>query len=184
MIKMSKKLFVLLAVIMVLSMISIPALATPPDNAQGDWYYHPRLDELVELKNVGGNSFLHTVEDSQWSGTFHGSEDCVVPVQEDCASSVDYGKVVFHSSGNANFNAVVLFPSVTVDGQTGTLEMRVNGSSPDPVSDWIGKWVITGGELQQAGLHGQGTWWGPGWQGIPGEWGEIHYSGNIHFESE
>ncbi len=184
---MKKTWFVMLVVIIVLSAVSIPALATPPETAAGDWYYHPRLDELELVKVVGGNTFFRTVEDSRWNGTFHGSEVCYAPDDpelDDCAASVDEGTVVFHRSGRANFHASVLFPSVTVDGATGSLEMRVDGSKPDPVTDWVGHWVITGGELHQAGLRGQGTWWGPGWQEIPGEWGVIHYSGNIHFESE
>ena len=177
---MNKKLFVLLAVIMVLSMVSIPGLASPPENAEGDWYYLPRLAEMV-VRGAGGNTIISTVEDSEWNGTFHGeTEDCVV--LDDCAVSVDYGKIVFHSSGRANFAGVVSFPSVTVDGKTGGLEMRVNGVKHGP--EWEGRWVITGGDLHQSGLRGKGTWWGPGWQEDPEEWGEIHYSGNIHFESD
>jgi hypothetical protein len=162
--------------------IALTVQAGPPDNAQGDWFYHPRLDELELVKIVDGNTFFRTVEDSRWNGTFHGSEDCVAVSEENCAASVDMGPVVFHRSGQANFQAVAHFPSVTVEGVTGSLEMRVTGSKPDPVTDWEGNWVITGGSLHEDGLRGQGPWWGPGWQEVPGEWGIIHYSGNIHFE--
>ena len=184
---MNKKLIVLLAVIMTLILVSIPALATPPDNAAGDWYYHPRLDELELVKEVGGNTFLRTVEDSRWTGTFQGTEDCIaesLPPEDICAASVDYGDVVFYRSGRGFFKGTVEFASVTVHGKTGSLEMRVNGTRPDPFTDWTGHWVITSGEGELTGLHGQGTWWGPGWQEVVGEWGEIHYSGKIHFEAD
>ena len=164
---MKKKLFVLLAVIMVLSMISIPAMATPPENAEGEWIYLPTGQEL--LKVAGGNTFLSITEDSRWTGTFDGE-------------SKDHGTVVIYRSGRLFFKGEVEFTSVTVNGQTGTLELQVNGSKQDSGSDWVGRWVVSGGELYEAGLRGQGSWDGPGWQGDPEVEGEIHYSGNIHFE--
>jgi hypothetical protein len=177
--KMKKKLFVLLAVIMALTMVSVPALAGPPEDAGGDWYYMPAA---LGVKVAGDNTFLTITDVSNWNGTFHGqSEDC--EVLEDCAVSEDYGTVVIHSSGDAFYKGVNIFPSVTVKGRTGRLEMRVNGLKKAG-SDWKGMWVITSGEGELAGLRGQGTWWGPGWQGDPEEWGEIHYSGKIHFDPE
>ena len=181
---MKKKLFVMMAMIMILSVGSIPALATPAGNAQGDWFYHPRLDELELVKLVGDNTFFRTVEDSRWNGTFQGSEDCKATEEDNCAASVDVGTVIFHASGRANFLGWVHFESVYVDGTSGSLEMQVNGTKPDAVNDWVGHWVITGGTLHDDGLRGQGSWWGPGWQEVPGVWGIIHYSGNIHFEAD
>lgn len=181
---MKKKLFVLLTLIIVLGAVSIPALATPSTDVAGDWYYHPRLGEL-EVRLAGGNTIFSTVEDSRFNGTFHGSEDCVAIEEKNCVASVDYGTVIIHPSGRANFQGWVLFPALTLDGHTGSLEMQVNGTLPSiGTSEWDGRWTITGGELHQAGLRGQGIWWGPGWQEVPGVWGEIHYSGNIHFESD
>ena len=166
---MRKKLLVLLAAAMLLLLVSIPASATPPQNAAGHWTYLPRGDEL--LKEAGGNIFLWNVEDAVWTGTFDGE-------------SVDTGIVVIHNSGSAYFNGNVVFESVVVDGKTGYLELRVNGRKPDltPDTEWKGHWVISaaGGELE--GLKGQGSWWGPGWNGNPEEWGHIDYDGKIHFE--
>lgn len=177
-----KRIFVLLTLIMVLAVISSAALAGPPENVAGDWYYHPRLDELETVKIVGGNTFLWTVEDSRWNGSFQGSEDCMAIPAQDCAASVDYGDVIFYRSGRGFFKGVVEFAEVTVHGKTGTLQMKVNGSRPDPFTDWTGHWVIADAGKQLKGLQGQGTWWGPGWQEIPGEWGIIHYQGKVHFE--
>lgn len=179
---MKKKVLILLVMIAILLAAAIPALATPAEDVQGDWFYHPRLDEVELVKIVGNNTFFRTVEDSRWNGTFQGSEACIVTAEENCASSVDSGPVVIHRSGLMNFQGWVRFDSVTVNGATGSLEMRVSGIRPATATDWQGQWVITGGELHQAGLRGQGPWWGPGWQEVPGQWGIIHYSGSIHYE--
>ncbi len=175
---MKKKLIFMLVVTMVLSMVSIPAFATPPENAEGVWCYLPRLDEFVFYKVVGGNQFFTFGEDANWTGTFAGD-------------SYDYGSGVIHSSGAWFFKGIVSFTTVTVDGETGSLELRVNGSRPDAGSNWVGRWVITGGGLHQAGLRGQGTFDGPGWPPPAGGtvecplgYGVIPYEGNIHFESD
>ena len=166
---MRKKLFVLLTTVMLLLLVSVPAFATPPQNAFGEWIYLPRGDEL--LKEAGGNIFLWNVEDAVWTGTFDGE-------------SVDSGVVVLHRSGSVPFKGDVVFETAVVDGKTGNLELRVNGTKPDlsPDTEWKGHWVISeaGGEL--AGLKGQGSWWGPGWGGDPKVWGHIDYDGKIHFE--
>ena len=166
---MKKIVFVMPVAILLLVLISIPAFATPPDDASGHWTYLPRGNEVI--KEAGGNLFLWTVEDSILSGTIEGQ-------------AVDQGKVILHRSGSLSFNGVVSFESATVHGKTGSLELRVNGTKPDssPDSDWKGYWVISsaGGDL--AGLKGQGTWFGKGWQGNPLEWGHLDYEGNIHFK--
>ncbi|MCP4409845.1 MAG: hypothetical protein GY807_19290 [Gammaproteobacteria bacterium] len=179
---MKRKFFVLLAVIMMVSVVSITAFATPPEDAGGDWYYMPTI---LGVKVAGGNTFLTISDIGNWKGTFDGeSEDCAAFPFEVCALSEDYGTVVIHRSGLTFYKGVNTFPAVTVDGKMGRLEMRVNGSKPVG-SDWQGHWVITNAEGDLAGLHGQGTWWGPGYNPeIPELWGEIHYSGNIHFGSD
>ena len=65
--------------------------------------------------------------------------------------------------------------------EQGTLVMSVEGSAPDAVSDWHGRWVILRGTDELATLRGQGTWWGPGAPDV-GLWGDIYYGGEIHFE--
>jgi len=75
----------------------------------------------------------------------------------------------------------------SVGDRSGTLEMRVVGEKPDqlPGTEWEGKWVILSGTDGLATLHGHGTWWGPGWNSAhPTEWGNINYSGKIHFDPE
>lgn len=187
---MKKKLFVVLAVILILSAVAIPALAGPPDKVQGYWYYIPTKDPFLGAKLADGNMFLTVADAGYWTGTFNGDVDCSeVALPEDvladkCGVSTDIGWVVIHSNDSWFYRGIVSLDPVTVDGKTGTLEMRVSGSRPDALAEWDGKWVITGGTGELAGLRGQGSWWGPGWLGDPAQYGVIPYSGNIHFEPE
>jgi hypothetical protein len=178
MIKMKKRLFVLLAVIVVLSMASTPALAVPPEDAGGVWCYMPAT--LVVEKVVGGNQFWTTSDVGYWTGTFHSG---VSP--EDPAVSEDHCSAVLHSSGYLWGHCTVSFAAVTVDGQTGGLEMSVLLSQPYAGAEWDGKWVITGGTGDLNELRGQGTMSGPGYNPEePEDCGVIDYSGNYHFEAD
>lgn len=162
---MKKKVLALLILVMILSALamSVHAESKQPTAAAGLWQYSPTI---LSSREVGGNTFLETVEDGIWTGTFQGD-------------STEDGKVVIHRSGRWSFNAIVSFGG-EVEGESGTLKMSVVGSRPDAFSDWFGYWVILSGTDELATLHGQGTWWGPGAQG-PGAWGDIYYAGKIHF---
>jgi hypothetical protein len=164
---MEKMLMTLLTLSVILSMLSVPALAESPTAASGDWYYMP---SIVSVRVAGGNTFIESTEEGIWTGTFEGE-------------SREAGHVARHRSGFVSFRATVSFDDVTVDGKSGTLQMRVVGEKPDASSDWQGKWVILSGTGELATLRGHGTWWGPGYNPLlPDEWGEIHYGGQIHFE--
>jgi len=163
---MKKMLLTLLTVFMVLSTLSMPMHAGPPTTAEGLWQYKPTV---LAVRVADGNTFLTTKEEGKWAGTFEGT-------------STEDGKVVIHSSGSWSFRGTVSFDG-EVNGKSGKLEMHVVGSKPDAVTDWEGKWVILSGTDGLATLRGQGTWWGPG-APAPGEWGDIYYSGNIHFKPD
>jgi hypothetical protein len=165
---MEKKLLVLLAVILILSSASIPAFAGPPENAAGEWYYLPT--GMVVDKVAGGNTFVSISDVGYWTGTIAGSE-------------TDVGTAVIYRSGRWGYTEGILtFESAVVDGLSGGLEIRVNGYRPDIYTDWQGQWLITEATGDLEGLQGQGSWWGPGWQGDPNEYGVVDYSGNVHFE--
>jgi hypothetical protein len=163
--KLTKTSLALLTVVVLLSALLMSAQAGPPTTAEGLWQYQPFIESA---RMAGCNTFLDTFENGMWTGTFVGT-------------STEDGKVVVHCSGFWSFNAIVTFSEVTVEGHSGTLVMSVEGSAPDAVSDWHGRWVILRGTDELATLRGQGTWWGPGAPDV-GLWGDIYYGGNIHFE--
>ena len=163
---MNKKLLALTILLMaaLLFTLSAPVLAGPPTPAEGLWRYQPFIEEV---RLAGGNTFMKTYENGEWIGTFFGT-------------STEDGTIVIHSSGAWSFKATVAFEG-EVEGKVGELTMHVVGSRPDATADWTGKWVILYGTGELATLRGQGDWWGPG-APAPGEWGDIYYSGGIHFE--
>ena len=163
---MKKMSVIVVLVVMILTTLLMSVHAGPPTNAEGLWRYQPFIDET---RVVGGNTFLKTHENGEWTGTFVGD-------------STELGQVVIHASGSWSFNAIVSYVG-TVDGRSGTLEMSVVGSRPDVFTDWQGRWVILSGTGDLATLRGQGTWRGPGSLG-EGKWGDIYYSGNVHFEPD
>jgi hypothetical protein len=149
-----------------LSTLSVPVNAGPPEHSEGLWQYQPFI---VGVKVADCNTFLTTFENGMWTGTFEGT-------------STEDGKVVIHCSGAWSFKGIVSFEG-KVNGKIGTLTMRAVGTRPDSLTDWTGKWVIISGTGDLANLRGQGTWWGPG-APAPEVWGDIYYSGEIHFEPE
>lgn len=161
---MNKKVWMLVTIFVVVLVLSASVQAGPPDTAEGLWRYQPFI---VGARTAGCNTFLDTLENGLWSGTFEGT-------------STEDGKVVIHCSGAWSFKAIVSYDG-TVNGQAGTLRMSVVGSRPDAFTDWHGRWVILSGTGELATLRGQGTWWGPGAPDV-GQWGDIYYEGNVHFE--
>ena len=162
---MKRKILISLTFAIMLSLLAIPVFASPPTNASGIWKYMPT--ELTFIKESGGNQFFDLTEAGIWTGTFKGT-------------SVDYGPVVMHRSGATSFKGIVDFDG-EVDGKTGTLMIKVNGRKPNPTADWKGSWVILSGSGELSNLHGQGKWWGPGYNPAdPTTYGVIHYSGHIH----
>jgi hypothetical protein len=83
---------------------------------------------------------------------------------------------VVHCNGRASYKGNLSFAG-TVNGESGTMEMRIVGTSTDlPWFEawWQGTWVILSGTDGLATLRGQGTW--------EGYLGSFAYEGNYHFE--
>jgi len=162
---MKKKFFVSLVLVIILSLSTITALAGPPDrDVAGTWCYLPYV---MEPEIHGKNTFLYIEDIGAWTGTFSGM-------------STDIGTTIIHGgSGKMNYKGIVSFDEVTVNGETGTLEMKVNGKLHG--AEWEGHWVITGSGGDLSGLKGNGTWWGPGYLG-GNLCGMTYYSGQIHFK--
>jgi len=164
----SMMIVITILMVVLLATLSVPVHAGPLEHAEGLWQYIPSIENV---RVADGNTFLDTTEIGQWAGTFSGT-------------STEIGKVVRHSSGHVSFKGAVSFVG-NVGNKSGTFEMLTVGSKPDLSSEWEGKWVIINGTGDLATLHGQGTWWGPGWSSAnPTEWGDIYYLGEIHFEPE
>jgi hypothetical protein len=170
MMKMNKKLFVLLVVIMVLSVMSIPALARPSQmttiGAKGVWTYLPSGPPVEDV--IGPQTFMKIAEDGEWTGTITGHAN-------------EWGEVVIHSSGPWYYEGTVPFESATVRGMTGGLVISTFGWRPNAAADWVGTWEIISARGSLAGLRGGGTWEGPGWLGDPVVWGIITYSGSMTY---
>ena len=135
----------------------------PPEDVVGSLGYIPTIrgERLAD-----GHTFLDTTEDYRWDGAFSGE-------------ATSTARVVVHASGAWSFRAVVSFHG-NVGARGGGLEMSLWGSRPDGASDWQGTWVILSGTDELEGLHGQGTWGGPGWdQADPERPGPIDYAGQI-----
>ena len=161
---MKKKFFVQLVLIIILSMTTITAFAGPPDDdVGGTWCYTPIMKEEIHGKNI----FVYIEDVGEWTGTFSGV-------------SKDIGTTIIHTeSGKWNYHAIVSFEEVIVNGNMGTLEMRVTGKLDG--AEWEGHCVITGSGGDLSGLKGQGTWWGPGYNpSVPDQCGMTYYSGKIH----
>jgi len=156
-------------VTMILLVLSIPALADPPENAEGVWGYFPVLADAP--KEAGCNTFLPTYDEADWTGTFEGE-------------ATDYGTVVIHCNGKVSYKGTSSFVG-EVHGESGTrsgtLEMSSVGKCCDENGHWKGQWVILSGTGELATLRGEGTWFGPGAGGLY-NYGEVGYEGNIHFE--
>lgn len=181
---MNNKLFVLLAVVMVLSLVSCSAPTESPESeveADGLWCYAPVFERIEPItfdpyKGDPGKAFLQVPYVSEWTGVFDGS-------------STDYGVVIGHVLAPdtdpvpMSFIDTSSFAKVEVDGKVGGLEMDAIGDRPDAASEWRGTWMITGGTGDLEGLRAHGTFWGPGWlppdggtDECPEGMGVIYYS--------
>jgi hypothetical protein len=180
---MKRAILTMLSLVMVLSVLAIPASAGPPGPVAGTWLYLPYIKVRDEsgkcvrpvegdtrppcIRVAGGNTFMDTYEDGWWDGDFAGTSE-------------DHGTVVFHRSDVWTFRALVYFDG-EVNGASGTLVMSVAGSRPTSYAEWQGMWVILSGTGELETLRGQGTWGGLGWLGNPEEPGIIYYDGQVHF---
>jgi len=176
---MKKRVLVLIALMAVLLLVAGPVYATPPITASGTWYYIPTI---TGMRPAGGNMFLDATSVDYWTGTFDspeggGSNSVYGAAIHKFASLTETGP--WYGAGLATFDG-------TVAGKSGTLVIRFVGKKPSAQLEdhWYGRWVILSGTDELANLRGQGTWWGPGFLGDPAIYGEVEYSGNIHFEPE
>jgi hypothetical protein len=89
-------------------------------------------------------------------------------------------EVVLHCNGSVSFHGRLYFDEVTVGGRTGSMVMLTQGRLAAGELEWTGQWTILSASGDLDGLHGNGSWWGPG-AGGPGLPGEAEYDGEVHF---
>jgi hypothetical protein len=166
----------IVCMIALLSVLLIPtALATKPEHVTGRLDYRPHPIPPVPAKMADDNVFLNTWEEGVWSGDLEGNS-----TDEPC-------RVVIHGADAFPattfdfrwYTGISTFEECTVDGRTGGLVIRLVGKA-EFGKDWYGEWVILSGTEALEGIHGQGTWSGPGAPGL-NKWGYVNYEGSIHF---
>lgn len=144
---------------------AVHATPTIPVSGTFDYTY-----VITGIREADGNVFIYATEDEVWLGDFAGTSQAVFRVE-------------IFSEGFWNVWLRSTFTG-TVQGKSGTLVIQLVGKRTGEPFWWYGQWVILSGTGELANLRGQGTWWGPGYEGleIPGERPDIYYSGNIHFD--
>ena len=149
-----------------ISMLMIPFVnATPSESVSGYWFYLP--SSVVITKTSGDNIFKSGDEDGVWSGSFVGTSE-------------DHFEVIVHPMGFVTCQGRINFEGM-VKGESGSMVILFVGKKDLGTGLWSGKWVILGGTDGLINLHGKGSWEGPGYQGGL-DWGELTYSGKIHFD--
>ncbi|WP_062303900.1 hypothetical protein [Demequina subtropica] len=164
-----KKLLALPLVACALVMGAPPALAGPPEAAEGEWNYV--VDPAsVTARTAGNNTFITAAEDAVFTGTFEGT-------------SYDTFSLICHQKApdvvDINVKGDIYFTGDVMD-QSGTLTMRFVGKmtstncGPAEGATWTGTWTIIDGGGGLADLHGHGTWTGPAYF--------LDYAGKVHFD--
>ena len=165
----------LVCIVALLSTLSTPAHACTLIPAEGTWTYIPYVDYWCE---VDGNVFFSGYNVEEWAGTFEGSANsdymCFM------VGATTFPPPDFDSRWVVE---IATFEECTVEGKTGGLMMLAYGKSGPPGTGWSGRWVILSGTGELEGIHGRGTFWGPGFAPPHVVPGELSYSGWIYFRN-
>jgi len=145
-------------VVLILAIVGAQSAAAsgPPESSSGT-FGPTGAPAAVSVRTADGNTFRTvTARPGRFTGTFTGaySEDL---------------RLVFHADGSFNF-AAELTCQCTVDGKTGTMTIRLDGTGSPAAFDAHYRIIAATGGLE--GLQGQGTLSGP----VPST-----YSGEHHF---
>ncbi len=165
---MLKRVAVLLFVLVGSLAVTQPlAEAGRPTDAAGSWNY---ITGVPDVREAGCNTFLTLPQSNEFLGTIAGETTL------DANSST----VVVHCNGSVSVHGRTYFDEVTVDGHTGSMVMLAHGRLAAGATEWTGQWTILSASGGLDGLHGHGSWWGPG-AGGPGAPGVLYYDGKVHF---
>jgi len=137
---MRKSFLLLLAVPAVTALLAQPALATTPIDGGGTFTFHPVIQSA---RTADGNTFLTATANDAFAGSFTG------PYTEQFV-------FVTHPNGTATVQGTLTCTCV-VDGRTGTLTLRFEGTQAGPAAAVDGQFVVQDATGGLAGLRGVGT---------------------------
>jgi len=141
------------------------AHATEPILVSGTFDY---VFTITGERWADGHWFIEAVEYEDWVGSFEGT-------------AVSFFRVVWFNFPSGPLNVWLRGDfEGTAMGRSGTMVIQLVGWRYLP-GEWAGQWVILSGTGELANLHGQGTWWGPGFGAVGPD---IYYSGSVHFEPD
>lgn len=161
---MKKLLVTTLLAVCLLSAASLQAYAETPTEVFG-YFDYEIVDSSVVMRIAGPNTFMYASDTETWAGDIEG----YVPETEFV--------VRIAASGRWTFQSLMQFEG-TVLGNPGTMQILLTGTLAAPGEWWYGQWVILSASGGLAGVHGQGTWYGPGTGNDPDCW----YEGRVHFD--
>jgi len=142
---MRKSFLLLLAVVAVTALLAQPALATTPTEGGGTFTFHPVIQSA---RMADGNTFLTATANDAFAGSFH-------------------------PNGTATVQGTLTCTCI-VDGRTGTLTLRFEGTQAGPAAPVDGQFVVQDATGGLAGLRGDGTFHDVGPAGT--------YTVRYHFE--
>jgi len=132
---------------------------------------------IIYDRVIGDKILIFATEDELWQGSFSGTAEAVFIV---IIFSSDLWKVWLRTTFTG-----------TVDGKYGTMVIQLIGERTYWDEDtfwWSGHWRIIHGTGELRNIHGQGVWWGPGYEDtggeipdVPGDRPDIYYEGEIYF---
>ena len=155
----------MVALLATLSMLAVHS--TQPTTVSGTFDY---TFTITSDRMAGRHWFFEATEDEVWVGSFEGTAVSFFRV-----TWFDFPSGPLKVWLRGTFTGTVHYGGMDKEG---TMVIQLVGWKY-PAEDWHGQWVILSGTDELANLHGQGTWWGPGF-GDPGP--DISYEGDIHFD--
>jgi len=180
---MKKIVFLIAAVILLISMTILPAFATTPSAVSGT-FIGLTYPVYGPIRIAGANVITSLTSTGQFnSGPMIGTYE-------------DYTNVALHFGDPETVKTLPANPMTwrsipsfavwhiertftgTVEGKPGTLTMHMEAKIGYPTVTYPsleGTWVIISGTGDLANLHGQGTWWNS-----PGQ--VLVYEGQMHFD--
>jgi hypothetical protein len=146
--------------ILVAAAPAAPASATPGSPVNST--FAGVSSTTTSTRTAGGNTFVTMARTATFSGTITGMAS-------------DTATLVFHSDGTTSLSGAGTC-LCTVDGRTGTIEYRFEGSGIFPIS-FSGQYVLDRGTDGLAGLHAEG----PG-TSVNVNWASANLGGTYHFD--